>query len=327
VNRAFVGLLFLVGLAACGEETTGPEGNQSRDVPVFRTHLVDLSSVTAIVPTGSISGDEIKGHGFVRFTGPSIAIYAPHDMVLTSGTWVGQSNDFGLQFDINARFRFRLGHIDEPRADLAALVPRSDPSSLFSDIGPVTITAGELIGYATAVGPSEGFDVGVYDLDFENQTPNADRYRRIKDFEKLNSVCPFAYFDSALKGGYEARFADVGGGLVANAPCRTISDVVGGGGIAGEWYLTSHAPDGIYQVRFAVGQDLGGLSVRVAGIGGFTDVVGAADPQTIQDEACYSGNGAFVYIRRTSATTADAIHATGDCPASFPAGAHRSYER
>lgn len=326
MRRAVLGLLLLVAATACGGETTGPEGNESRDVPVFRTHLLDLSSVPQIVPTGSISGDEIKGHAFVRFEGASVAIYAPHDMVLTSGTWVGLSNDFGLQFDINARFRMRLGHIDEPRADLAALVPRSDPSSLFSDIGPVSIEAGELIGYATTAGPSEGFDVGLYDLDIENQTPNADRYRRIHDWEKLNSVCPFAYFDGPLKSAYEARFASVGGVLVPNAPCRTIGDVVGGGGIAGEWHLTSHAPDGTYSQRFAVGRDLAGLAVRVAGIGGTIDQVGSIDPQTVS-EACYEGNGAFVFIRRTSTTTADAVTGSGDCPSSFPTGAHRSYER
>jgi hypothetical protein len=305
----------------------GPGGNQSREVPVFATHLFDLSSVPAIVPTGSISGDEIKGHAFVRFEGDSIAIYAPVDMTLTSGTWVGLSDDFGLQFDINARFRLRLGHIDEPRADLAALIPRSDPSSIFSDVGPVTIRAGELIGHATAAGPSDGFDVGVYDLDVETPTPNAERYRRIRDWEKLNSVCPFAYFGSSLRSGYAERFHSIGGVAVPNAPCRTIGDVVGAGGLAGEWYLTSHAPDGVYGTRFAVGRDLAGLAVRVAGIGGIIDVVGATDPQTIQDEACYPGDGAFVYIRRTSATTADAVRGPGDCPASFPAGEHRSYER
>jgi hypothetical protein len=296
-------------------------------VPVFRTHLLDVSAVSVIVPTGAISGDEIKGHAFIRFTGASIAIYAPYDMDLTSGTWVGQSNDFGLDFEINARFRFRLGHIDEPRADIAALIPRSDPSSLFTPIGPVKLKAGDLIGYATNAGPGEGFDVGLYDLDVENPTPNAARYRRIHDWEKLNSVCPFVYFESGLRSGYTSRLGNVGGTLVANVPCRTIGDVVSGGGLAGEWHLTSHAPDGDYQVRFAVGRDLTGTSVRVAGIGGVTDVPGAPDPQTVQDAACYEGNGRYVYIRRTGATTADAVTAVGACPSSFPAGLHRSYER
>ncbi|MBZ0266977.1 hypothetical protein K8I85_02375, partial [bacterium] len=272
-------------------------------------------------------GDEIKGHAFVRFDGDSIAIHAPHDMVLTSGSWVGASNDFGLQFDINARFRFRLGHIDEPRADIAALVPRDDPSSLFADIGPVSLQAGELIGYATATGPSVGFDVGVYDLDQENRTPNAERYRQQQDWEKLNSACPFAYFGDGLREGYAARFATIGGVAVPDAPCRTISDVVGGGGIAGEWYLTSHAPDDTYRERFAVGRDLAGIAVRVAGIAGVTDVVGAADPQTVEDEVCYAANGIYIFIRRTSPTTADVAFGTGDCPGSFPAGGFRSYER
>ncbi len=213
-------------------------------------------------------------------------------MVLTSGTWVGASDDFGLQFDINARFRFRLGHIDEPRADIAALVPQDDPSSIFTDIGPLAIQAGELIGYATTTGIVEGFDVGVYDLDEENQTPNADRYRQLRDWEKLNSVCPFAYFADDLRDGYAAKFGTIGGLAVPGAPCRTISDVVGGGGVAGEWYLTSHAPDGTYQERFAVGWNLAGTATRVAGIGGVNDFVGTSDPQTVADEVCYEGNGA-----------------------------------
>lgn len=320
-------LLVALLLAACGGETTGPDDERSREVPVFRTHLVDLSAVSLIVPTGSISGDEIKGHAFVRFEGASVAIHAPVDMELTAGTWVGASNDFGLEFDINARFRFRLGHIDEVRADIAALIPRTDPSSLFTRIGPIAFRAGDLIGHATAAGPSEGFDVGLYDLDVENPTPNAARYRSLQDWEKLNSVCPFAYFDSSLRGGYAARFGSIGGVAAPNAPCRTIGDVVGGGGLAGEWYLTSHPPDATYRERFAVGRDLAGLAVRVAGIAGTTDVVGAPDPQTIQDQACYAGGGRFVFIRRTSDTTADAVTAPGECPAAFPEGAHRSYIR
>ncbi|MBT8335153.1 MAG: hypothetical protein KJO11_01025 [Gemmatimonadetes bacterium] len=326
--RGVPGLLILTWITACGgDDSTGPEGNQSREVPVFQTHLVDLSSVSLIVPTGSISGNEVKGHAFVRFQGASIAIHAPFDMELTAGTWVGVSNDYGFEFDINARFRFRLGHIDEPRPDLAALIPRTDPSSIFTRVGPISIRAGELIGHATAVGGSEGFDVGLYDLDVDNQTPNAERYRRIKDWEKLNSVCPFAYFDGGLRGGYSALFGSIGGVPVPNAPCRTIGDVVGGGGLAGEWYLESHAPDGVYGERFAVGRDLAGLAVRIAGIGGNIDVIGAADPQTIADQACYADGGRFIFIRRTSSTTADAVLGTGACPATFPEGQHRSYER
>jgi hypothetical protein len=327
VPRIIAALPILAVLASCGEETHGPEGNTSREVPVFGSHLVDLSAVSLIVPTGSISGDEIKGHAFVRFDGASIAIHAPHDMVLTSGTWVGGSDDFGLQFDINARFRLRLGHIDEPRDDIAALVPQDDPSSIFTDIGPLAIQAGELIGYATTTGIVEGFDFGVYDLDEENETPNAERYRQLRDWEKLNSVCPFAYFADDLRDGYAAKFGTIGGLAVPGAPCRTISDVVGGGGIAGEWYLTSHAPDGTYRERFAVGWDLAGAATRVGGIEGVNDFVGASDPQTIDDEVCYEGNGIFIFIRRTSPTTADAIVGTGDCPGSFPAEGFRSYER
>ncbi|GJM43673.1 MAG: hypothetical protein DHS20C21_05150 [Gemmatimonadota bacterium] len=320
-------LPILAALTGCGEETTGPGGNPSREVPVFGVNLVEPSEVSMIVPTGSISGDEIKGHAFVRFDGASIAIHAPHEMVLTSATWVGASNDFGFQFDINARFRFRLGHIDEPRADIAALVPRDDPSSLFTNVGPVLILAGELIGYATGSGGGDGFDVGVYDLDQENLTPNADRYRQTQDWEKLNSACPFAYFDDSLRGEYEARFGTIGGVLVPGAPCRTISDVAGGGGVAGEWYLTSHAPDGTYRERFAIGQDLAGAAVRVAGIEGTHDFIAATDPQAVEDEVCYGGGGVFIFIRKTSPTTADAVFGTGDCPGSFPAGEFRSYER
>ena len=314
-------------LAACGGEVSRPGGNTSRDVPVFNTHMVDLSAVSQIVPTGSISGDEIKGHAFVRFQGSSIAIHAPHDMVLTSGTWVGASNDFGLQFDINARFRFRLGHLDAPRADIAARVPRDDPSSLFSNVEPLFIQAGELIGHATDPASGGGFDVGVYDLDQENRTPNAERYRRIQDWEKLNSACPFAYFSAELREHYAALFGTIGGQAVPDAPCRTISDVVGDGGIAGEWYLTSHEPDGTYWERFAVGWDLAGIATRVAGIQGTNDFVGAGDPQTVEDEVCYEDNGSFIYIRLTSPTTADAIFGVGDCPGSFPGTGFRSYVR
>lgn len=325
-TRLAAALLFL---AACGSEATGP-GDQPGPgvVPVFTSHLTDLSRIVRIVPPGSVAGDEIKPHGYLFSDGNGpVPVYAPVDMVLTSATWVGAWNDFGFQFDINSRFRLRLGHITHPRADIAALVPRTDPSSLFDEVGPVAFKAGDLIGHTAGVAPTNGFDFGVYDLQTDINTPSAARYRRDHLWTSLNSVCGYSYFDAGLRGGYYAKFASIGGIMVPGAPCRSNEDVVSGGGLAGEWVLTSHAPSGNYQRQFAVGISLDRGTVRVAGLGGIIDQAGAADPQSIHTEACYSGHGNFIYLRLSTPTTLDVVAEPGDCPATFPAGNHRTYGR
>lgn len=317
-------LILVAAITACGSGSsnpTGPDVPSGTSAPVLAAHLTDLSRVRHIVPTGSVSGDEIKGHAFVQTDGAGpVPVYAPVDMVLNEATWVGMSDDFGFQFDINQRFRLRLGHITDPRADIAALVPRDDPSSIFSSVGPLSIAAGELIGYTTGTVQTNGFDFGLYDLSTEVNTPNAQRYRQAFDWEKLNSVCGFSYFSADIRGAYYGLFGSIGGQLVPGAPCRTISDVVGEGGLAGEWFLADGTPNATYPSRFAVGSDLGGTSVRVAGIAGSLDAFGAPDPQSVRDEACYADSGRWVFLRLSSPTVLDALAGEGDCPAEFPGG-------
>lgn len=315
--------------AACGSDATGTDEPPPASRPTFEVALVDPAGVAQIVPPGSISGDEIKGHAFVRFSPASIDVVAPVDMTLTRATWVGASDDYGLEFEINSRFRLRLGHIDAPRADIAALVPRTDPSSILVEVGPVLVRAGESIGRAEQGGadPVLGFDFGVYDLDAEGVGPNAERYRQTSDYTKLGSVCGFELFEASIRGSYAARFASIGGVPVPGAPCRSIDDVVARGGVAGEWFLTSHPPDATYSERFAVGLDLSGTIVRVAGIAGSIDAAVAIDPQDVVGEVCYQASGRFVFLRPTSSSTADVVAGGGACPAVFPAGEHRSYRR
>lgn len=332
MRAGWIGASVVVGaslLLGCGEDPAGTDDPTPAVPPVFETHLTDPSGIGQIVPPGSISGDEIKGHSFVRFTPASVELFAPVDMTLTRATWVGGSNDYGMEFEINSRFVLRLGHVDEPRADLAALIPRSDPSSILVEVGPVFIRAGESLGRATGggVGLVDAFDFGLYDLQTETSGPNTERYRSTRDYTKLNSVCGYAYFADGLRSAYSSRFGTIGGVAVPGADCRTIGDVVGRGGVAGEWYLTSHAPDAVYGERFAVGLDLGGLAVRIGGVDGFLDVVGASDPQDVTGEVCYEGSGRFVFIRPSSATTADVVAGAGACPTTFPDGDHRSYAR
>lgn len=315
-------------LTGCGSEGTGPDEPRDTGPPVLSAHLTDLSRVRYIVPPGSISGDEIKGHSHVQTDGAGpVPVYAPVDMVLVAGTWVELSDDFGFEFEIGERFRLRLGHITDPRGDIAALIPRDDPSSLFSRVGPVPVAAGELIGHTTGTRQTNGFDFGLYDMDVEVVTPNAATYRANREWTKLNSVCPYDYFDAGLRAGYFALFGTIAGVLVPGADCRRIDDVALGGTLAGEWYLTSHPPDGTYLPRFAVGADLAGTAVRIAGIGGVLDVVGAPDPRTVVDRACYEGDGRFVFLRLTAADGLEAVAGPGPCPADFPGTGARSYRR
>jgi hypothetical protein len=316
----------LLGSAGCGSDSTGPgDGGALR--PTFDTHVTDVAHVALIVPPGAISGEDIKTHSFIQTDGTSVPVYAPVDMRLTEGTWVGASNDYGLGFEINAGFRIRFAHITHPRADIVALIPTHDPSSIMVPVGPMSFDVGELIGHTTGTAETNRFDFGLYDLTEETATPNAARYRSLRFWTKLHGVCPYAYFSAGLRPAYEALFASIGGASVPGAPCRTLADVALAGTVAGEWYLTSHPPDATHRSQFAVGSQLTGV-VRIAGLGGTLDFPGAADPRTISTEVCYpTADGRHVYLRLTSATTLDAVLKAGACAPSFPGEAFRSYAR
>lgn len=321
-------LLLAVVSCSDGEPNGPPIDQRPSDPPVFSTHITDLTHVVGIVPPGSVSGDELKGHSFIRGDGTLLPVYAPAAMTLVSGTWVGVSDDYGLQLEINKRFVMRLGHITELRADLRALIPRTDSSSRFVDIGPVVLGAGELIGMTAGTTQTSSFDVGLYDLEQELPLPNRERYRRTFDWTKLNSVCPYDYFTGSLRAEYASRFVSIGGDAVSGAACRTLTDVVGtGGGVAGEWFLDGGTPTDEYPTRLAIGLDLTGTVVRVGRLSTGFDVVGGIDPRTVTSSVCYAASGRHLAIRLRPPSGADVAAASGPCPMSFPAAGSRAYAR
>ncbi|MDJ0523544.1 MAG: hypothetical protein QNJ90_15855, partial [Planctomycetota bacterium] len=276
--------------------------------------------------SGALSGDEVKAHSHFRTDGSAVPIYAPTDMTLTQGTWVGASNDYGLIFEVNARYRIALGHVTSPRADIVSRISTADPSSRYEDVAPLVFAAGELIGTSTGTAAVNGIDFGLYDLAQEASTPNTQRYRDDRFWQKLHGVCPYAHFAAPLRPGYTARFGTIGGVGLPGAPCRVLADQ-SSGGIGGEWTLVSHAPDGTYQARIALGTHLGDGTVRIAGLAGTLDVPGGVDPRTVTTEICYEAGGSYTWLRRTSPTTLDVVWGLGACPAAFPATGFRSYER
>ena len=326
------GALTLGALLACGGDdgsTEPPIDTRPRTVPVFTVHLTDLTRVTGVVPTGAVAGDEIKPHSYIRHDGTPMPLYAPVDMELKRGTYVAQSNDYGFEFEINGRFRLRLGHVDLPRADLRALLPTAANHSEFTEFAePIMFRAGDSIGVFGASSTSNGIDFGVYDLDTELVFPGMERYRALVDHTKLNSVCPYNYFRADLRGAYTQRFETIGGDPAPNAPCRTITDqMTSGGGVSGEWWLESGQPDALYPTRFAIGRFLVGTVVRVGLPNLQINVVNGVDPRTVADEVCYGDANHFVYLRLLTSTTADVVRADGVCPATFPSLPARRYAR
>lgn len=320
--------LALALLCACGSSNGTPGATALGDVPrvVLTHHVTDLARLTLVVPSGALSGDEIKAHSHFRTDGSAVPLYAPVAMTLTHGAWGGPGSDYALIFQINARYRLILGHVTAPRADIASrlTVPMG---SLHQEVVPLALAAGEMIGSSSGTIAVNGIDFGLYDLALESDTPNTPRYRAERFWQKLSGVCPYDYFADGLKPAYAALFGSIGGLALPGAPCRSLADQSAAGAIAGEWTLTSHPPDGTYQRQFGLGTHLGGGTVRIAGIGGTFDVVGGVDPKTVTTEICYVSGGNYVWLRRTSPTTLDAVFGAGVCPATFPAGSHRSYER
>jgi hypothetical protein len=295
--------------------------------PAFGVHVTDVQRVTLVVPPGAVSGNSIKPHSHFRTDGSAVPLYAPADMTLTQGTWIGASDDYTLFFVVNCDFRLSLGHVRDPVASIANLIPRSDPSSILADVGPLPFRAGDLIGHSPGTVEVNGIDFGLYDMRMEADTPNAATYRERQFWTHLHAVCPYDFFGGALRTEYTARFGSVTGLPVPGGPCRVLADQSADGTVSGEWFLTSHPADDVYQEQVAVGTTLDGGTVRVAGIDGTLDATGAPDPKSIADQVCYAADGRHVFLRMASPTMLEAVRGDGPCAGAFPAGTPRRYRR
>ena len=188
---------------------------------------VDINMVTAALWPGQVRGAYVP-HGGFRFDasdGNDITVRAPIDSYLVQGSQYLANGDkqYLLSFSVPCGFWYRFDHVRVLSPKLADalkdLPPPTPGDSRTTNIPPVWVEQGEVIGTSVGVFPSNIFvDFGLYDVRAPNNvTPNpawADLYAANKEFAAYG-VCFFDYLPGnhgeimrSLPTGNEGKTSD-----------------------------------------------------------------------------------------------------------------------
>lgn len=148
-----------------------------------------------------------------------MAIYAPADVDATSGVYkvskTIENIDYDFWFQLSCERWFFINHVSEPVDKLKRLFSET-PQTNETSGGPsatanrtqfepiVHFKSGELIGYATGTNLSHQFDLGVFDVNHQNQL--SANYQIRSEREKY-FICPFDLFPDNIKAQYYAILA------------------------------------------------------------------------------------------------------------------------
>ena len=291
----------------------------------FTANVTELSRISAIAPPGSPNTREIKPHSYFFVSGTAaISVYAPAQATLEQMAFYREQNinQYLLVFRVSPTVTFRVDHVYNPIAAIVSAGPLnpSDTTMTSPPSSAVAIAAGGSIGTTTAL----AWDFGVYDTTVTNTFANQSRY--VSNFmdNALHGVCPYNYFASALKPGYEAKFGTATGTVFAGTACGNASRDVPGA-LAGMWFIDGTA-GGVYPSTFGIAKDSDG-TVRVAGLSNMVLVATGTDPANVTTDVCYGANDQYAYFRMASATKVDVVSASGICPSTFPQTGFQTYVR
>jgi hypothetical protein len=311
------------------------------------THFyTDLDQIEMINPTIVTSGNWLKNRQYHKIItdanniAPEIPIYAPADAVAIELThyvatmfpWDGPSYDasqFDVRFQATCDVFFWFDHITRLAEPFASLAPEEGVRDTRNAAVPimVNVTAGDLIGWTTGTDPAHVWDFIMIDKRQTTLFANQERYEKTGDLQGLlHTVCPYDYYDEALRAVYVSKFA-WWGGSIGSMSCKIPADVPGA--LAGGWFQTPFDSS----TPFAPAD--WGLVAKIEA-DGYAYIAGPgwevranpqgplfADPATVTTEHCYqhsSQPAKWAYLKLLSATEVAAAHGEGACPTSLPAG-------
>ena len=183
---------------------------QSNPAPVFTHHITDIAKVDRILTPPRIVSGSLKTHSYVETKKQRVPVYAPVDMLLTSGAhYIG--GPYWFEFKVSCEVTLRFGHITDPLPTIKAVFPRepADDSRDQPVETPIAFTAGDLLGYTTGTELAGNWDFGVYHVATSNKYAGSEWGN---SSVYTTAVCPYDYFIPSLKKEYVALydFRDVG---------------------------------------------------------------------------------------------------------------------
>lgn len=327
------------------------------DKPLFTEYLVDLNYVHQIGQIGTVhgSGQFTVGRSYIsikeEYYLEKISLFAPTDMVLTSGAHYqvlgvveGSLPDYALNFDAGCGVEVSLAHLKEVIPEIADQLPEVKPDSRTSELEPVELYAGDLIGYFILSPGIASFDFMVHDASVVNEFGNQARHDHDYSDHLLHAVCPYDFYQGTMKDNH---YNLIGGKDVMSQNCGPVSRDFPGT-ISGLWFLNDkvtgsmydYDQDGFYGSVLPLVGDINRVIIGKMGDRATTfsypNFPTYQDPKDVTDEHCYQihpdhnpseWNG-YIYFKLMDEETLKVIYSpSGDCPVSFPETGWEIYYR
>lgn len=334
------------------------QGCTSDPSPLLTAPITDLSKIEVILPPFVISGDRFKSRSYVSIGRDAngefyeVPVYAPIDSKLMSityyvepmqneqGEWL-DVEQYSLDFQVSCEVSYGFDHLWRLAEDVAALAPTEPARSTRGDFRlatPLSMQAGELIGYTTGTIQAHNWDFVFSNSSRRNSFANQERYEYTGDLGNLLiGDCPYDYYDEEVRGAYYALLDGLDA-MSEGGGCLRHRDVPGT--IAGGWFSEPFVKESVVGPEPGWALAVGTSSdeqVRVNAEGRSLRVNAGqptyVDPKLVTSEHCYEQRpnptappSAFVYLKLLSDAELALAFGDGSCPQQLPAG-HQTYHR
>lgn len=186
---------------------------ESNTEPVFTHHITDITAVNDVQMPPRFVGEFLKTHSYIGTGDIRVPIYAPTDMILSSGTLYadpGHPENYMLDFNVSCEIRVRYDHVTEPVESIVNQFPlEAQPTSQTIPVKErISFAAGEVIGYTTR-SQHGNWDFGVYDNTHTNVFASDPEFDHSETY--TTAVCPFDFFTPELQQAYYDKRIERGG--------------------------------------------------------------------------------------------------------------------
>ena len=188
--------------------------------PRFTAHITDLSKISYLTRAGTVQGGDLKPHGYLHNlrSNPEVPVYAPVDSYLIDFAYYEGYTGVGhytFKFQASCEVAYYFDHLRavvDTIGNFTPDVPAGDSRGVVVS-PPLFFQAGELIGYTGGNLVFVNWDFGVLNTRTWNPLPSEKPYDYSGNVEKYRfAVCPYEYFDDAMRAQYTELLGDTGCG-------------------------------------------------------------------------------------------------------------------
>jgi hypothetical protein len=237
-------------------------GKTSAEKINFTAKIFDPALISHIIPLGELNGGYEEAQTINGVTiniktdakrnASEIDVYAPTDMTLEDYSYFtgGQyTPNWHLGFRISKDLKLSFDHITWVPDEIRKATPPTPTSGYVPPTKKLSFKAGDLVAKTSGTDQAHNWNIYLRDNSRTNIFANQARFERMKNrYDYLNAVCPFDYYDDAVKRQFIALMGWTKAGQ--SKTCGTNSRDVKGS-ISGMWHLAKDGVQAEYQGAYA----------------------------------------------------------------------------